>query len=367
VDRRDCLSFIVSEEMKTLIRTLFFVAVIFPSLNAQEYSKALAKVEPCTVLIRTLDGAKAKGLGTGFFISGDGLLVTNAHVVDGASSAVVQLSNGLVTSVISVKAIFPDADIAILQTGLKKSDHLKLAVAKSPEKGSGIAVLGNPLGLEFSLSTGVVSGFRKTEAAEYVQFTAAISQGSSGSPVFDTEGNVIGIATMYKRDGQNLNFAVSAQTISALIERADKQPQTKWVSYDPFRDVRVPDQTEMTLGALADYGEVEKLHQQVYDEIIAIYGDDKQSVEFLRRSQRAWISFRDAQIRAIWPEIETGETMGTAERMCIPIELEKLTRQRIIQLLTWRIGIEEGDVGAGTRMMPERVQERERQLKMKKR
>jgi uncharacterized protein YecT (DUF1311 family) len=112
---------------------------------------------------------------------------------------------------------------------------------------------------------------------------------------------------------------------------------------------------------------VEKLHQQVYDEIIAIYGDDKQSVEFLRRSQRAWISFRDAQIRAIWPEIETGETMGTAERMCIPIELEKLTRQRIIQLLTWRIGIEEGDVGAGTRMMPERVQERERQLKMKKR
>jgi uncharacterized protein YecT (DUF1311 family) len=353
--------------MKTLLRTLFFVATLYPSLNAQEYSKALAKVEPCTVLIRTLDGAKSKGLGTGFFISADGLLVTNAHVVDSASSAVVQLSNGSVTSVISVKAIYPDADIALLQTGLTKSVHLNLADAKSPEKGSGIAVLGNPLGLEFSLSTGVVSGFRKTEAAEYIQFTAPISQGSSGSPVFDAEGNVIGIATMYKRDGQNLNFAVSAQTISALIERADKQPQTKWVSYDPFRDVRFPSQREMRLEAMADYKEVEKLHQQVYDEIIAIYGDDSQSADFIRRSQRAWISFREAHIRAIWPQIETGEVMGTAERICIPSELEKLTRQRIIQLLTWRNGIEEGDVEAGTRMTPERVQERERQLKMKKR
>lgn len=172
---------------------------------------------------------------------------------------------------------------------------------------------------------------------------------------------------MYQRDCQNLNFAVSSKTIAALMEQADKQPQTKWVSYDPFRDARVPIQAGMTLEAVADYAETEKLHQQVYDEVIAIYGDNKESIEFLRRSQRAWIAFRDAQIRAIWPEIETGEGMGTAERMCISIELEKITRQRILQLLAWRNGIEEGDVGAGTRMTPEEVQKRERLLKIKRR
>jgi uncharacterized protein YecT (DUF1311 family) len=357
----------VRKSMTTLFHICALSAVAVSLVHSQEFTKALAKVEPATVLIRTLNSDKLEGLGTGFFVSGDGLLVTTAHVIKGATSAVVQLSNGAVTSVISIKAVYPDADLAFVQTGLKKSEHLMLAIAKPIEKGSAVAVLGNPQGLEFSLSTGVVSSFRRTEVAEYVQFTAPISKGSSGSPVFDSDGNVIGIATMYQRDGQNLNFAVSAKTIAALREQADQQPQTKWVSYDPFRDARVPSQTEMTLEAVADYTETEKLHQQVYDEIIAIYGDNKESIEFLRRSQRAWIAFRDAQIRAIWPEIETGERMGTAERMCISIELEKITRQRILQLLTWRNGIEEGDVGAGTRTTPEEVQKRERLLKIKKR
>ncbi len=363
----DELDVSVRKPMTKLFHICALFAVAVSVAHSQQFTKALAKIEPATVLIRTLNSDKLEGLGTGFFVSGDGLLVTNAHVIKGATRAVVQLSNGAVTSVISIKAVFLDADLAFVQTGLKKSEHLMLAMAKPIEKGSAVAVLGNPQGLEFSLSTGVVSSFRKTEFAEYVQFTAPISRGSSGSPVFDSDGNVIGIATMYERDGQNLNFAVSSKTIAELREQADHQPQTKWISYDPFRDARVPSQTEMNLEEVADYAGTETLHQQVYDEIIAIYGDNKESIEFLRRSQRAWIAFRDAQIRAIWPEIETGEPMGAAERMCISIELEKITRQRILQLLTWRNGIEEGDVGAGTRTTPEEVQKRERLLKIKKR
>jgi uncharacterized protein YecT (DUF1311 family) len=353
--------------MATLFHILAVVSISVSGAHAQQFTKALAKVEPATVLIRTLNSDKLEGLGTGFFVSGDGLLLTNAHVIQGATSAVVQLSDGAVTSVTSIKAIYPDADLAFVQTGLTKSEHLVLAFAKPIEKGSAVAVLGNPQGLEFSLSTGVVSSFRKTEAAEYVQFTAPISKGSSGSPVFDPDGNVIGIATMYQRDGQNLNFAVSSKTIAALREQADHQPQTKWVSYDPFRDARNPSQTEMTLDAVADYKELEKLHQKVYDEILAIYSNDTECVEYLRRSQRAWIAFREAHIRAIWPALETdSRQLGTGERMCIPIELESLTRQRVRQLLTWRNGIEEGEVGTGSRATPEEVQKRERLLKIKK-
>jgi uncharacterized protein YecT (DUF1311 family) len=127
-------------------------------------------------------------------------------------------------------------------------------------------------------------------------------------------------------------------------------------------------QTEMTLEAVKDYESLEIEHQKIYDEILAIYSEDKEFVDYLRRAQRAWIAFRDAYVRSIWPAIESeSRPLGTAERMCIPIELEILTRQRIQQLLRWRKGIEEGDVGAGSRMTPEAVQARERQLKIKMR
>lgn len=294
--------------------------------------------------------------------------MTNAHVVEGASSAVVQLSNGAVTSVTSVKAIYPDADIAFLHTGMTQTRALDFAKPDDSRKGAAIGVLGNPKGLEFSLSTGVVAGFRRTDSASYVQFTAPVSTGSSGSPIFNSSGEVLGVVTFVIKDGQNLNFAVDAETISRLLQRAKKEPQINWTAYDPFRDARVPSQTEVTLEAVGDYEALEAAHQKIYDEIIAIYSEDKEFIDYLRRAQRAWIGFRDAHIRAIWPAIETASRpLGTAERMCIPVELEALTRQRIMQLLTWRKGIGEGDVGAGTRMTPESVQTRERLLKIEKR
>lgn len=348
---------------------LYAVAVgIAPFVWGEDFSKALQIVEPSTVLIRAFDSEDSGSLGTGFFINDTGLLVTNAHVVGGASSAVVQLSNGSVTSVTSVKAIYPESDIAFLHTGMTQTKGLDLVKPDDCKKGAAIGVLGNPKGLEFSISTGVVAGFRRTDPASYVQFTAAVSTGSSGSPIFNSEGEVLGIVTFGLKEGQNLNFAVDADTISRLLQRAEKEPQVKWIAYDPFRDARAPSQTEMTLEAVENYESLEALHQKIYDEIIAIYSDDKEFIDYLRRAQRAWIGFRDAYVRSIWPAMETdSRPLGTAERMCIPIELEALTRQRIQQLLTWRNGIEEGAVGAGTRMTLESVQTRERQLKTNKR
>ncbi len=352
-----------------IARAAFAALVVFaPFAGAEDFSKAFQIVEPSTVFIRALGSDDSSSLGTGFFINDTGLLVTNAHVVEGASSAVVQLSNGAVTSVTSIKAIYPEADIAFLHTGMTKTEGLNFVKPDDPKKGAAIGVLGNPKGLDFSFSTGVVAGFRRTEHASYVQFTAPVSIGSSGSPVFNPEGEVLGLVTFILKGGQNLNFAVDADTISRLLERAEQEPQIKWTAYDPFRDARAPTQTEMTLEAVADYASLEAAHQKLYDEIIAIYSDDKEFIEYLHRGQRAWIGFRDAHIRSIWPAIETeSRPLGTAERMCIPIELEILTRQRIRQLLTWRNGIEEGDVGAGTRMTPESVKTRESQLKMNQR
>ncbi len=353
-----------------ITRTLYpaLLVGIAPFAWAEDFSKALQIVEPSTVLIRALDSEDSGSLGTGFFIDDAGLLVTNAHVVEGASSAVVQLSNGSVTSVTSVKAIYAEEDIAFLHTGMTQTKGLELVKTAERKKGEAIGVLGNPKGLEFSLSTGVVAGFRQTNPTSYVQFTAPVSTGSSGSPVFNIEGEVLGVVTFGIREGQNLNFAVDAATLSRLLQRSEKEPQIKWTAYDPFRDARLPSQTEMTLEALGDYESLEVVHQKIYDEILAIYGDDREFIDCFRHAQREWIGFRDAYVRSIWPAIETASRpLGTAERMCIPMELETLTRQRILQLLTWRKGIEEGEVSAGTRMTPEFVQTRERQLKFDKR
>jgi S1-C subfamily serine protease len=153
------------------ITTLCFQFVA-QSLLGQDFSEALSVIEPSTVLIRTLDSEDKPGLGTGFFVDGKGLLITNAHVIDGAPSAVVQLSDGAGTSIISIKAIYPDADIAFVNTGLKSSRAVKFAPESEIKKEAAVAVLGNPKGLEFSLSTGIVAGLRKANSMEYVQFTA---------------------------------------------------------------------------------------------------------------------------------------------------------------------------------------------------
>lgn len=124
-------------------------------------------------------------------------------------------------------------------------------------------------------------------------------------------------------------------------------------------------QLEITLDASKSYQDLNVALQQVYKEVLTIYSEDEEFLVFLKRSQQAWINYRDAHINAIWPAIETGSRrLGSAERMCIPMELEELTRVRIKQLLTWREGMEEGNVNLGTRMTPESVSNRERKLKM---
>ena len=134
--------------MRPLASIASFCLLFFlQTLVGQDFSEALSLIEPSTVLIRTLDSEDKAGLGTGFFIDDKGLLITNAHVIDGASSAVVQLSDGAVTSITSIKAIYPEADIAFLNTGLNTSRAVKLAPGSAIKRGSAVAVLGNPEGI----------------------------------------------------------------------------------------------------------------------------------------------------------------------------------------------------------------------------
>jgi S1-C subfamily serine protease len=89
----------------------------------------------------------------------------------------------------------------------------------TPEIGENITVIGNPEGLKNSLSTGIVAGIREIGGNKWVQITAPVSPGSSGSPVFDSKGRLLGLATMMLLDGQNLNFATPVRQVEADVAK----------------------------------------------------------------------------------------------------------------------------------------------------
>jgi len=116
---------------------------------------------------------------------------------------------------LGISATNPAGDVALLKTGLSRTSPLPLGVVR-PTIGERIFTLGNPLGLEGTISEGIVSGIRQLEDGELYQITSPISPGSSGGPVLNSRGEVIGIATAALRVGQNLNFAVPSASLDQL-------------------------------------------------------------------------------------------------------------------------------------------------------
>jgi serine protease Do len=167
--------------------------------------------------------------GTGFFISPDGLLLTNCHVVElKAYSIVAKTMTGQLYSQMRILSAHGkweplEQDVAELEfDDAKGVPYLSLDSSRDLVEGQRVLVIGNPEGLTGTVSDGIISAFRKNRAM--IQITAPISPGSSGSPVLDESGNVIGIATAIY-EGQNLNFAISADAVRlAIIEGLLREP-----------------------------------------------------------------------------------------------------------------------------------------------
>ena len=179
------------------------------------------KVKPAVVLIQTFDkDNKPLGQGSGFFVDNKGHIVTNHHVIEGAYRAVVKTSSGMEYPVEGVIAKNADADIVKLVVKMPDANTPFLNLSEIvPSEGQDIVVIGNPLGLESTVSSGIVSAVRDIPAfGKILQITAPISPGSSGSPVINNKGEVIGIATLIVTKGQNLNFAITSDKIIALKE-----------------------------------------------------------------------------------------------------------------------------------------------------
>ncbi|NLY76289.1 MAG: tetratricopeptide repeat protein [Firmicutes bacterium] len=205
---------------------IFFVSLTFLGLAQDSLPEIIKKIEPSIIVVLTYDQeGKLLGQGSGFFINEDGEAITNRHVLEGAVRAEVKTIDGRIYSVTKIIAEDQEADIIKIKPIIPKSQLNFLNINPSlPKVGERIIVIGSPLGLEQTVSDGIVSAIRKIPIfGTIIQISAPISPGSSGSPVVNLEGEVIGVATFQMVEGQNLNFAIPG---SRILELKSDTPQS---------------------------------------------------------------------------------------------------------------------------------------------
>ena len=194
------------------------------SAQKTDLPSLVKKIKPSVVTIEVDGLCKAAGCqGTGFYV-GSGRVATNYHVISGISEGAVRLVSGTTVPIKGILYANSDHDIAILQVGSTTEATPALSFAAAdPEQGATVIVIGSPRGLEQSVTTGIVSAIRGAGSPlEYVQISAPISPGSSGSPVLAEDGSVVGIATSALVDANDVNMAVAANHLRAAFVAAAK-------------------------------------------------------------------------------------------------------------------------------------------------
>jgi len=187
--------------------------------SVESLPSLIKRIKPSTVIIFAYDDkGEFLQLGSGFFISQNGDVITNYHVIQGASSAEIKTANEKTYPITYIVAGDAQNDLIRLSVNIPSQDVYPLSLSKTiPEVGERIIVYGSPLGLENTVSDGIVSAIRDIpDYGRIIQITAPISPGSSGSPVLNLQGEVIGIATFQMIEGQNLNFAIPSERIVNL-------------------------------------------------------------------------------------------------------------------------------------------------------
>ncbi len=204
-------------------------STIHPSKRVRMTTKEIVDAsKPAIVRIEATHANGRKAIGTGFIVSSDGRIVTNLHVIRGSAKILVRLLDGTRTQVASVRGVDPKRDLAVIQVTLdRKLPTLSLGDSDKISAGDRVIAIGNPLGvLDYTVSDGLISSVRLlSPELTVLQISAPISQGSSGGPLFNNYGQVIGVATMIAREGQNLNFGVPVNYLQPLLN-SKQAPQT---------------------------------------------------------------------------------------------------------------------------------------------
>jgi len=171
------------------------------------------------------DHGQPIALGSGFVVH-DGQVVTNRHVIAGAVSGFVRFVDKTTKFQIAGTVAVDDAhDLAIVAVTDLKAPSLPLGDSNKVAVGDDVYAVGNPQGLEGTFLQGIVSAIRRVGGDAILQMTAPISPGSSGGPILNNNGEVIGIAAATFTGGQNLNLAIPVSCLTAMMNAASHQVQ----------------------------------------------------------------------------------------------------------------------------------------------
>jgi S1-C subfamily serine protease len=207
----------------TRLILLLAIALFFGAQSAQpqEGIPAIAKAANGAVVSIVMSDKDGRPLaqGSGFLVSKDGLIVTNYHVIAEGSSAVLKLPEGAFYVVDGVLAFDKARDVAVIKAHGTNFRTLTLGNSDRVQVGQEVVAIGNPLSLESTVSNGIVSGIRTVGelGGKFLQITTPISPGSSGGPLFNMAGEVVGITTLYLKGGENLNFAIPINDVKRLL------------------------------------------------------------------------------------------------------------------------------------------------------
>lgn len=212
---------------RPIISFIFLIFSLFPCFSgayaAEELavSEIFARADDAVVLVAAKEGNNIS-TGTGFFVSSDGLLLTSYHVVS-RGDIFVRFKDKKLCGNVELVGYNVRQDLALLRmkgTGLKT---VVLGDSNRVRVGEKVVAIGNPMGLESTVSDGIVSSLRKAEGGmDLIQISAPVSSGSSGGPVFNMQGKVIGVTASSTIEGQNLNFAIPINYASPLLAKAMK-------------------------------------------------------------------------------------------------------------------------------------------------
>lgn len=195
--------------MKAQLILISVLLLLFQSCT-KSLQDIVKDTEKATFIVYTYDEFGAPyGSGSGFFINEDGTGVTNYHVLDKSVKALIKTPDGTF-EIDSIIASSKTKDIVVFKIKNSNNENFStIDICKDkPLKGSKVYNIGSPLGLESTVSEGIVSSFREDEHGDIVQITAPISPGSSGSPIMNEKGEVFAVATFKRVGGENVNFGV---------------------------------------------------------------------------------------------------------------------------------------------------------------
>jgi hypothetical protein len=208
----------MKSQNKIFYSLLFSLILCYSPILAQEsLPDLIERIKPAVVKVIVYDSSGERiTTGSGFYVALN-KIITNKHVIESAYRIEIQTFDNKIFSIVK-KTNAENSDLSLLQSSIENTTITPLVISRTiPRQGDKIVVVGSPLGLSGSISDGLVSAFRALkEEGNLLQITASISPGSSGSPVLDMSGQVVGVATLNVPGGQSLNFAIPSERIISL-------------------------------------------------------------------------------------------------------------------------------------------------------